>query len=165
MIVSDSENFNEIQRVTILSDIILAVDPQHLVSAAFRLKHDLGKAVRWSAPAAREGDLEALRRRLERDLLRTRTGGGGDESAVELFDAWVAGDGSLFLGLARYEQRLNRVREAIEATRALLPRLLELGFDELVALDEASLRLAAESYGLWRDVVSTVSTESGGPAA
>jgi len=141
------------------------VDPQRLVSAAFRLKHDLGKAVRWNAPAGREGDPEALRRRLERDLLRTRTGGDGDESAVEVFDSWMAEDGSLFFGLARYEQRLKRVREAIEAVRALLPRFFELGSDELVALDEASLRLHDESHGLWRDVVSTASTESGGPTA
>jgi hypothetical protein len=136
-----------------------------LVSAAFRLKHDLGKAVRWNAPTGREGDPEALRRRLERDLLRTRTGGDRDASAVEVFDSWMAKDGSLFQGLARYEQRLNRVREAIEAVRALLPRLSELGSDELVALDEASVRLEKESNGLWRDVVSTVSAESGGPAA
>jgi hypothetical protein len=138
------------------------VDPQRLVSAAFRLKHDLGKAVRWNAPARREEDPEALRRRLEGDLLRTRTGGDGDQSAAEVFDSWMAEDGPLFLGLARYEQRLKRVREAIEAVRALLPRFFELGSDELVTLDEASLRLEKESQGLWRDVVST---ESGGPAA
>ena len=138
------------------------VDPQRLVTAALRLKHDLGKAVRWNAPAEREGDPEVLRRRLERDLLRTRTGGDRDESAVSVFDSWMAEEGPLFRGLARYEQRLNRVREAIEAIRALLPRLPELGSDELVALDEASLRLHEESRGLWRDVLST---DSVGPAA
>jgi hypothetical protein len=126
------------------------------------LKHDLGKAVRWNAPAERERDPEALRRRLEKDLLRTRTGGDGEENAVSVFDGWMAEDGSLFRGLARYEQRLARVREAIETVRSLLPRLTELGPDELVALDEASLRLQEESRGLWRDVLST---ESGGPAA
>jgi hypothetical protein len=139
-----------------------SVDPQRLVAAALRLKHDLGKAVRWNAPAEREGDPEVLRRRLERDLLRTRTGGDRDESAVSVFDSWMAEEGPLFRGLARYEQRLNRVREAIEAIRALLPRLPELGSNELVALDEASLRLHEESRGLWRDVLST---ESVGPAS
>ena len=139
-----------------------AVDPQRLVTAALRLKHDLGKAVRWNAPAEREGDPEVLRRRLERDLLRTRTGGGRDETAISVFDSWMAEEGPLFRGLARYEQRLNRVREAIDAVRALLPRLSKLGSEELVVLDEASLRLHEEIRGLWRDVLST---ESGGPAA
>jgi hypothetical protein len=138
------------------------MDPQRLVAAALRLKHDLGKAVRWNAPAERERDPEALRRRLERDLLRTRTGGDGEESAVSVFDAWMAEDGPLFRGLARYEQRLNRVREAIEAVRALLPRLSGLGPDELVALDDASIRLHQESRGLWQDVLTA---ESDGPAA
>jgi hypothetical protein len=162
MPISNSENFDEIWRIQIHCAIISAVDPQRLVSAALRLKHDLGKAVRWNAPAERERDSEALRRRLDKDLLQTRTGGDGEENAVSVFDAWMAENGPLFRGLARYEQRLARVREAVETVRSLLPRLPELGPDELVALDEASLRLYEESRGLWQDVLST---ESGGPAA
>ncbi len=133
-----------------------AVDREQLVSAAFRLKHDLGKAVRWNAPAVRESDPEALRRRLEWDLAGRRTGAGGDASAVALFDAWWKGDGSVFHGLARYEQRLNLVRKAVDEVRTLLHRLSELEWDDLVALDEASLRIQEESRELWRDVVSTV---------
>ena len=52
-------------------------DPADLRAAAFRLKHDLGKAVRWNAPAVREADTETLRRRLGRDLLETRVGTDG----------------------------------------------------------------------------------------
>ena len=131
------------------------MDREELVSAAFRLKHDLGKAVRWNAPAVRESDPEALRRRLEWDLAGKRTGAGGDANAVALFDAWRKGDGSLFHGLARYEQRLDRVREAVDVVRTLLPRLSELDWDDLVALDDASLRIQEQSRDLWRDVVST----------
>jgi hypothetical protein len=140
------------------------VDSQRLVSAAFRLKHDLGKAVRWNAASVREGDPDALRRRLERDLLRTRTRGDREETAVEVFDRWMAENGALYRGLARSEQSLARVREAVDAIRDLLPRIAGLDPDQLVALDEASLRLAAECREFWREVVSTVPPESDGPA-
>lgn len=134
------------------------MDRELLVSAAFRLKHDLGKAVRWNAPALRESDSEALRRRLEWDLAGTRIGAGGDASAVAVFDAWQAGDGSIFRGLARYAQRLDRVRQAVNVVRTLLPRLSELAWDDLVALDEASRRIQEETQNLWRDVVSTAAS-------
>jgi hypothetical protein len=152
------KNFDEIRRIVPPSLIIFDVDSESLVSAAFRLKHDLGKAVRWNAPASRESDPEALRRRLEWDLAGTRTGAGGDASAVAVFDAWQIGDGSIFRGLARYEQRLNHVREAVDVVRMLLPRLSELGWDDLVSLDDVSLRLQEETQNLWRDVVSTVAS-------
>ena len=155
------KNFDEIWRIVLPSLIIPAVDSESLVSAAFRLKHDLGKAVRWNAPASRESDPEALRRRLEWDLAGTRTGAGGDASAVAVFDAWMKGDGSNFRGLARYEQHLDRVREAVDVVRTLLPRLSELGWDDLVALDDASLRLQEETQDLWRDVVSKEGTDHG----
>lgn len=134
------------------------MDRELLASSAFRLKHDLGKAVRWNAPASREADPEALRRRLERDLAGTRTGAGGDASAVAVFDAWQKGDGSIFEGLARYAQRLDRVREAMDVVRTLLPRLRELAWDDLVALDEASRRIQEETQNLWQDVVSTAAS-------
>ena len=134
------------------------MDPELLVSAAFRLKHDLGKAVRWNAPASRESDPEALRRRLEWDLAGTRTGAGGDASAVAVFDAWQKGDGSIFRGLARYAQRLDRVRESVDVVRTLLPRLSELERDDLVALDDASVRIQEETQNLWRDVVSSAAS-------
>ena len=134
------------------------MDRELLTSAAFRLKHDLGKAVRWNAPALRESDSEALCRRLERDLAGTRTGAGSVASAVAVFDAWQEGDGSIFRGLARYAQRLDRVREAVNVVRTLLPRLSELAWDDLVALDEATRRIQEETQNLWRDVVSTAAS-------
>ena len=41
-------------------------------TAAFRLKHDVGKALRWSAPEERETDAVALRARLAADLYEAR---------------------------------------------------------------------------------------------
>ncbi|HSD71322.1 MAG TPA: hypothetical protein VLE54_00945, partial [Thermoanaerobaculia bacterium] len=67
----------------------MPVDPDELRAAAFRLKHDLGKAIRWNAPAAREKDPEALRRRLAKDLLETRVGTDGRaRTAVQIFEGW-----------------------------------------------------------------------------
>ena len=40
----------------------------------------------------------------------------------------------------------------------LLPRLSELAWDDLVALDEASRRIQEETQNLWRDVVSTAAS-------
>jgi hypothetical protein len=126
-------------------------DPADLRAAAFRLKHDLGKAVRWNAPAVREADTETLRRRLGRDLLETRVGPDGrPRSAVEVYEAWLAREGTLFAG-----DRLSAMSEAIDAIRRRLPRLAELGRNDLVALDDASLRIQEEARALWRDTVAS----------
>jgi len=133
----------------------MAADSDELLSAAFRLKHDLGKAVRWNAPARRERGAEPLRRRLARDLVETRTGPDGrTRSAVEVFDAWMAGDGALFHADPDGSSRIARMAAAVEKIRRLVPRLAELGRDDLVALDQASLDLAEETRALWRERVA-----------
>jgi hypothetical protein len=59
------------------------------------LKHDVGKALRWSAPEVRETDPEALRARLASDLLPS-----GDRAAkrdvVQSFFEWKREEGELF---------------------------------------------------------------------
>lgn len=135
-------------------------DHERLASAAFRLKHDLGKAVRWSAPGSRETDPEELRARLGRDLLATRVGPSGSRSAVEIFDAWMSADGGLFLTRPADAPRLARISSAIDVLRERLPRLSELGFEELSLLDDAALVLQEESRALWRDVASSTPTRS-----
>lgn len=124
-------------------------DPQRLASATFRLKHDVGKAVRWSAPAVREHDPEALRRRLEIDLVRTR--------AIGVFDAWLSEDGPLFLSEPGWVLRITRMSKAIERIRARLPHLSTLDREGLNVLDQATVVLAEESRTLWREVVSATS--------
>jgi hypothetical protein len=132
-----------------------AVDRERLSSAAYRLKHDLGKAVRWNASGAREADSEALRRRLETDLLATRIGPEGRKTAVEIFEVWLSEEGSLFRSTPRWAARLDRLSETVESIRAPLARLSDLGRDELVALDEATLVLQDETRALWQDVIAT----------
>jgi hypothetical protein len=133
----------------------MPADSEQLLSAAFRLKHDLGKAVRWNAPGRRERRVESLRRRLARDLLETRTGPDGRiRSAVEVFDTWMAGDGALFHADPECSSRIARMAAAVEKIRRLVPRLAELGRDDLVALDQASLVLAEETRALWQDRIA-----------
>ena len=126
-------------------------DPADLRAAAFRLKHDLGKAVRWNAPSRREKDAESLRRRLHRDLLETRVGPDGRaRSAIEVYETWLEREGALFT-----VARLSAMSEAIDAIRRRLPRLAQLGWNELVVLDDASLRIQEETRALWRDAIAS----------
>ena len=135
-------------------------DPADLRSAAFRLKHDLGKAVRWNAPARREKDPESLRRRLGRDLLETRVGPDGrPRSAVEVYEGWLSREGTLFAAA-----QLSAISEAVDAIRRRLPRLTELGWNDLVALDDASLRIQEEARALWRYAAAADPDESEGVA-
>lgn len=134
-------------------------DRERLLSAAFRLKHDLGKAVRWSAPSRRERDAESLRRRLAADLSRTRTVAGRTQNAVELFDTWRSEEADAFRPAPPWAERLERIAEAVDTVRARLPRLEELELAELHLLDEASLRIQQETRGLWRDVVAAGQSE------
>jgi hypothetical protein len=132
-----------------------------LKAAAFRLKHDLGKAVRWNAPAVREKDPEALRVRLAKDLLETRVGADGRaRSAVQIFEGWMSEEGKLFRAAPDSAARLARMSAAIEAIRARLPRLRDLGWNELVALDDASLRLQEETRALWQETASPAESRS-----
>jgi hypothetical protein len=130
-------------------------DAEALKAAAFRLKHDLGKAIRWSAPAVRESDPEALRRRLGRDLLETRVGPDGRaRSAVELFEAWMADEGALFPAKAGASAHLTRISAAIVMIRRSIADLERLGWDDLVALDEACRVVQDETRALWRESVA-----------
>ncbi len=139
----------------------MAPDPAALVSAAFRLKHDLGKPVRWNAPAMREKDPEALRRRLGRDLLENRVGPDGRaRSAVEVYEAWLSREGALFSEARGSSARLSRMSEAIENIRRRLPRLPDLAWADLVALDDASLLLHEETRALWLESVALASDDS-----
>ena len=136
-------------------------DPQDLKAAAFRLKHDLGKAIRWSAPAVRETEPESLRRRLVRDLLETRVGPDGrSRSAVEIYEAWLSQEGALFATAPGSSARLARMSDSIETIRRRIPRLRELAWDDLVALDEACRVVQDETRALWRECAASESDDS-----
>ena len=150
------EIYDEIWRLRgsrrIMNSMPVSLNRPRLASAAFRLKHDVGKAVRWSAPAVGEPDPEALRRRLEIDLVGTR--------AIRDFDAWMSEDAPLFRFVPGWMDRITRMSEAIESIRASLPHLGLLDRKGLDALDEATAILAQESRALWRDVISKTAEDS-----
>jgi hypothetical protein len=114
-------------------------DPAEAARAAQRLAHDLGRYVRFSAPSALEEDTEALRERLARDVLATRSGPHEVLPAAAVFDAWLAEEGHLF-----ESERLQTLRLSIEALRALATRIPRLGRGELEELDRLTLTIAGE---------------------
>jgi uncharacterized protein YicC (UPF0701 family) len=114
--------------------------------AAERLKHDLAKAVRFSAPEILESDTEALRERLRADVAATRRGPTGVQSAAEVFDAWRREEGRHFGGaLAR---RVDEIARAVEEVRGLAGRLPDLPRPELERLDTLTRHLAADCRAL-----------------
>ena len=95
--------------------------------AAERLRHDLAKAIRFSAPEVPETDTEALRTRLLADVAATRRGASGapSQSAAEVFDAWRDREGRHFGGALA--GRIDDIAHAIEEIRGLTDRLPSLG--------------------------------------
>jgi len=86
-------------------------------TAAFRLKHDVGKALRWSAPEAREGDAAALRARLANDLLPRTRGGGAGRDVLEMFFEWKKEEGQMFDAGDPDLEAVGRAIETIAAAR------------------------------------------------
>lgn len=128
-------------------------------SAAFRLKHDLGKAIRWNAPAVRESDTEALRSRLKRDLLETRSTPSGVRNAVEVFDAWSREE-SRYLSGPEYETELDALRMAIDGMSPALEQLETLDAKGLKALDDVSAAVADRCRTLHRLALHATEDES-----
>lgn len=123
--------------------------PALVRSAAFRLKHDLGKYVRFSAPDREEMDPEALRARLALDLLATRRTDEETLSAVDLYDRWEREDGDLLAGEA-FAPDLSALRDAVETMRRLLPRLAALAGPDLLRLDAAARVVVEKTAALHR---------------
>jgi hypothetical protein len=125
------------------------------LEAADRLRHDLGKAVRLSAPAAGSHETpEALRSRLIADLLETRAAARETLDAAAVFDRWLAADGPHLESHPASAARVERIRAAIDAMRPRLPRLrsLSLGEEELRTLDAASRVIDEETRALREDL-------------
>jgi len=89
-------------------------------TAAFRLKHDIGKAVRWSAPEERETNADELRDRLRGDLLSRASGGGASRNVLEIFFEWKREEGPLF---ASGDPDLGALERAMTEVGRLAPRL------------------------------------------
>ena len=143
-------------------------------SAAFRLKHDLGKYIRFNAPgretpeekkkdSAENGrrerggeDVEALRERLTRDLLFTRRDGRLSRSAVEIWEEWKNEEGPFFEEEERGGGDLAAIEHAMQLIRSLLPDLSTLEERRLRELDEASATVARRSRSFCERVLSAL---------
>ncbi len=86
-------------------------------TAAFRLKHDVGKALRWSAPEARETEENALRERLRADLVPRASGGGATRDVLQIFFEWKKEEGPMFDAGAADLEAIGRALEKIAAGR------------------------------------------------
>ncbi|HEY2798353.1 MAG TPA: hypothetical protein VGK26_10740 [Thermoanaerobaculia bacterium] len=110
--------------------------------AAERLRHDLAKAIRFSAPEVPETETEALRARLHADVATTRRDASSSQSAAEVFDAWRREEGRHFRGALA--SRVDDIAGAIEEIRGLTDRLSSLARPELERLDALTRRVASE---------------------
>ncbi|HEY3204652.1 MAG TPA: hypothetical protein VGL03_13455 [Thermoanaerobaculia bacterium] len=111
-------------------------------AAAARLRHDLGKYVRLSAPEELETDTRALRDRLRRDVLATRSGSEGERSAAEVFEEWAREERNAFPSEGRLAERLMGIASAIADIRGLASRLDSLSRAELERLDRLTRSIA-----------------------
>lgn len=116
--------------------------------AASALQHDLGKAVRLSAPGEPEADPEALRARLTADLLHTRSLSERTLSAPEVFDTWRERWAGAIAGRADLEARVAGIAREIENLRPRLAQLAAMPEAELREIDDATRRIAAECRAL-----------------
>jgi hypothetical protein len=111
------------------------------VRAAARLRHDLGRYIRFTAPADLETDTEALRERLTRDVLATRSGPEGAVPATRVFEAWLAEEGGRF---DAESGALESLRSSMERLGALARRLPELERGELEELEGLTRSIAED---------------------
>jgi hypothetical protein len=128
-------------------------------TAAFRLKHDIGKALRWSAPDERETNMDELRARLRRDLLSRTNGGGASRDARESFFEWKREEGPLFpVG----DPDLEAVERAMAVVGRLSPRLageLSASFKESSSSPSSSESSFSESKPLYLSNSSLLSLD------
>ena len=117
-------------------------------SAAFRLKHDVGKALRWSAPEERETEMETLRARLASDL-RPSGDAAAKRDIVQSFFEWKRENGPMFPADDPDLQGLERAMATLER---LVPRLPLLEESSLISLDEACLEASRACTAFYRRV-------------
>jgi hypothetical protein len=115
-------------------------------SAALRLKHDVGKAIRWSAPAEAERDIEVLRSRLGADLGVSTAGRLAPSRLLVAFEEWKSEEGALFRG----DADLADIEAAMATVRELLPLLATLEERQLRRLDEACHDVQRHCSSLYR---------------
>ena len=124
----------------------MADDPRR--EAARRLQHDLGRYIRFAAPEELEPDTDALRQRLTRDVLGTRSTSEGVVPAKAIFETWLAEEGGAFAGAAE----VGTLGDLMRALDGLAGRLPQLGRAELEELDRLTRSIAGECRRLLRRI-------------
>ena len=115
---------------------------------AARLRHDLGKYIRLSAPASIEADTEVLRARLAADVLATRKSPGGAVPATEVFWTWMREGGSELSERPPYAEPIRRIRRSLETLERLSRKLPTLSRAELERVDGLTRAIAEECRAL-----------------
>jgi len=118
------------------------------VQAASRLHHDLGKYIRFSAPATIERGTEALRDRLRADVLSTRRDASGARSAGEVFEQWLRQEAMHFPAGGALEETVARIAQAIGEIRGLAAEIDTLDRAALERLDRLTRTVAQECRSL-----------------
>jgi hypothetical protein len=112
--------------------------------AADRLRHDLGKAIRLSAPDTLEASTDDLRSRLRADVLETRRGPAGRESAAEVFARWRNETPGVFREDAGLGARVAAIERLVVEIGALAGALDSLDRTGLERLDRLTLDVARQ---------------------
>lgn len=110
--------------------------------AAARLRHDLGKYIRFSAPETPEPSIEALRERLRADVLSTRRSASDTSAAADVFEEWRREEEANLPASGPLSTYVAKIGRAIEEIRALAARLDTLGRPELEKLDRLTRAVA-----------------------
>ena len=107
-----------------------------MAEAAGRLRHDLGKYIRFSAAETLEADTAVLRERLRADVLATRRTASATQSASQVFEQWRREEAVHFANGAPAETlaRLSRTMDELRRLSAEIDSLDRPGLERLDAL-------------------------------
>jgi hypothetical protein len=120
------------------------------MEAAARLRHDLGKYIRLSAPETIETDTAALRERLRADVVSMRRTDSSALSAVEVYDQWKRAEAESFPPGGPLAKMIEPLGRAIEEIRRLSAEIDGLDRPGLERLDALTLVVAKECRALAR---------------
>jgi len=121
--------------------------------AAGRLRHDLGKYIRFSAAETLEADTTVLRERLRADVLATRRTASATQSAAEVFDHWRREAGAHFASGPPAET-LARLCGTMDELRRLSAEIDALDRPGLERLDALTRDVARECRALYLEAKS-----------
>jgi hypothetical protein len=111
--------------------------------AAETLWHDLGKAIRLSAPERLEESADALRERLRGDVLETRRDGSTVRSAADVFERWRRSSAASF-AQGDLGRRVDALAVRVDELRTLSAAFDRLDRAALERLDDLTRRIAAD---------------------